>query len=360
MRAKENIRPGRPKKAIDERFLYRIAKLRLEGKPLGEIAETLSISFKEVNKYLEEATKNRKDYIRINAPEKFILEEHLKVKFNLKEVLLIDYITDEEELLNRIGREAAIYFSSIIKDNCTIVVGGGNTLDAMINHISEKQNEKIKVCALTNDPTIMLGEIERTISSPYLAIRLKEKFPNKSNELYLFSSPIQNYIPQNSTRPEGNGKIVNQSIIPNDRQKRKEMLENSRIKKVIQQTQHADMLVYGISDLETRDSTFIRLLNYYSKDTEELKNTGCVGAVGSILISKEGKWIKAEDDFRTIGMRIADAKKLAADPNKHSIAITTGIQPYKNEPTLAAIRGRYLNVLITDTEVGQFLARAEY
>jgi DNA-binding transcriptional regulator LsrR (DeoR family) len=359
MKSKENTRPGRPKKAIDERYLYRITRLRLEGKPLGEIAETLSISFKEVNKYLEEATKNRQDYISINAPGKYLLEEQLKAKFKLKEVMLVDYINDLDELLERVGREASAYFSSIITDGYTIVVGGGNVLDAMINHITEKSNENIKVCAITNDPTIMLGEVERTISSPYLSIRLKEKFPHKSNELYLFSSPIQSFVPGNGAGQEKEGKILNQSIIPKDRQKRKEMLDHPSIKKVIQKTKDANIILYGIGDLETKDSTFIRLLDYYRKDSEKLKREGCVGAAGSILISKEGKWIKAEDDFRTIGMRVEDARRVAADADKYSIAITTGIQPFKNEPTLAAIKGGYLNVLIADTKIGEYLAQAK-
>jgi DNA-binding transcriptional regulator LsrR (DeoR family) len=349
--------PGRPKKEIDERTLYRCIRLRLDGKSLGEIADRLSISSKEVNRCLQEATHNRRDYVTINAPQRYVLEEGLKVKFGLKEVLLVDYMDDQSRLLEKIGQEAASYFSSIIHDNMTIVVGGGKSLDAMINNLSETKNTAIKICALANDPTIVIGETEKTISSPYLTIRLKEKFPHPDNELYIFAPPAQSFFPGEDS-VEGEGKVPDKSTIPLDRQKRKEMLQHPSIKKVIQETKGADVILYGIGDLKSRASTLVKELNFYHKDKNRLIREGCVGAAGSILISRDGHWIKNEDDFRTIGMKVEDALRIAADSGKYSIAITTGIPPCKNEPTLAAIKGKYLNVLITDTRVGEYLLKA--
>jgi DNA-binding transcriptional regulator LsrR (DeoR family) len=88
---------------------------------------------------------------------------------------------------------------------------------------------------------------------------------------------------------------------------------------------------------------------YFSeKELEQLKNTGAVCDLCSIFLDKEGRLCPAEINQRVIGISL---EKLTKIP----LVIGVAGGPDKHEAILAALKGRHLDVLITDEHTGHFL-----
>jgi deoxyribonucleoside regulator len=76
-------------------------------------------------------------------------------------------------------------------------------------------------------------------------------------------------------------------------------------------------------------------------DTVNLKRTGAVGQICGRSFNAQGQNCWDELDDRTIGLNLDELRKI-----KHKICIAFGQE--KVEAILGALRGRLLNVLVTD------------
>jgi len=78
------------------------------------------------------------------------------------------------------------------------------------------------------------------------------------------------------------------------------------------------------------------------------KRKGAVGEVNLRFIDANGKPIDSELNDLVIGITLEQLSKA-----ERRIGVSAGIE--KHEPTLAAIRGGWINVLVTDEETAEFL-----
>jgi DNA-binding transcriptional regulator LsrR (DeoR family) len=83
-------------------------------------------------------------------------------------------------------------------------------------------------------------------------------------------------------------------------------------------------------------------------DIEELRQANVVGDISSKYILKNGELAPVSINQRGIGIELEDLKKI-----DKVIGVAKGV--YKVESILAALKGGYLDVLITDDETATHL-----
>jgi deoxyribonucleoside regulator len=85
-----------------------------------------------------------------------------------------------------------------------------------------------------------------------------------------------------------------------------------------------------------------------NSDTVKLRESGAVGAICGRFFDANGQKCWGELDGRTIGLSLEDLSKI-----KHKVCIVTGKEKIKG--VLGALRGRLLDVLITDESTAHSL-----
>lgn len=89
--------------------------------------------------------------------------------------------------------------------------------------------------------------------------------------------------------------------------------------------------------------------NFFSQEQFDMaKRKGAVGEVNLRFIDANGKPIDSELNDLVIGITLDQLSKA-----ERRIGVAAGLE--KHEPTLAAIRGGWINVLVTDEETAEFL-----
>jgi DNA-binding transcriptional regulator LsrR (DeoR family) len=109
-----------------------------------------------------------------------------------------------------------------------------------------------------------------------------------------------------------------------------------------------DIALVGIGNCAFRSGR-VSEGNFFSQEQFDLaKSKGAVGEVNLRFIDKDGKPIKSELDDLVIGISLEQLSKV-----ERRIAVSSGAD--KHEITLAAMRGGWINVLITDEETAEYL-----
>ena len=84
------------------------------------------------------------------------------------------------------------------------------------------------------------------------------------------------------------------------------------------------------------------------KELKQLDQQGAVGDIGLNFIDAKGELIENEINYRVIGLKLKDFRKI-----KRFAAIAAGADKY--EVVRAALAGKYIKVLITDVNIGMRL-----
>ena len=308
--------------AYDTKLMVKVANLYYkENLKQESIARRLKVSKYQVNRILKKALISGMVQINIIDPTKNIsdLEEKLEKKFKLKRAIVVEnFGLSDTELKAKIGQAASRYLLDIIKEGDTIGVSWGTTINEVINFLPTKINRSVDVVQITG------GSHELSID--YNCHDITRRFASKFGV-----NPHLLYAP---------------SIV--DTKKMHDMLlGETSIKKTFDYFSKLNIAMVGIGAMYPRViSTLVKTGHISGNDLESLKASGAVGDVYSHFFNIEGKTCDSKLSERIIAMPV---KELLRVP--YSIGIAGG--ELKAEAILGAIRGKYINILITDSNAGE-------
>ena len=308
--------------AYDTKLMVKVANLYYkENLKQESIARRLKVSKYQVNRILKKALNSGMVQINIIDPTKNIsdLEEKLEKKFKLKRAIVVEnFGLSDTELKAKIGQAASRYLLDIIKEGDTIGVSWGTTINEVINYLPTKINRSVDVVQITG------GSHELSID--YNCHDITRRFASKFGV-----NPHLLYAP---------------SIV--DTKKMHDMLlGETSIKKTFDYFSKLTIAMVGIGAMYPRViSTLVKTGHISGNDLESLKASGAVGDVYSHFFDIEGKTCDSKLSERIIAMPV---KELLSVP--YSIGIAGG--ELKAEAILGAIRGKYINILITDSNAGE-------
>jgi len=305
--------------ANDKRILVKVAYMYYdENMTQQEIADKLGVSRPSVSRLLQKARQSGIVEIKINYGGSFAkLEDALEKKFNLREAIITPY-EDSENVKEFLAEAAANYLTRTIKDGDIVGVSWGTTL-ALIPKYIQEASRNVTFVPLVGG----VGQIKLDIHSNTISINLAKAF-------------------------NGKGQLLHAPVVVDSVKVKETLISDTSISEILKLASKSNIAVIGIGSPLALNST-IRQTGYYTdKELQELKEVKAVSDLCCIFLDSDGSVCPAELNQRVIGISI---EKLKAIPNV--VAVAGGKD--KQEAILAALKGGYINVLVTDEKTAEFL-----
>lgn len=301
-------------------LLYRIAYLYANGEKQYEIARELGLSKSKVNRLLKKMYEEGIIEIKINLPEAhlFHLEQELLENSHLREAIVVPYFTDNAEyLLSAVCKAAAEYVLRNLRDDMTLAIGGGRTLYGMISSLETRHIYEAKIVPALggiqgrHDTAVnyLAGELARRTGSTVYQL-LAQAFCSSAKE-------------------------------------RDEITNMPQVKPVLDMARNADMIVMTIGSIEPEVSSFHKFTKIPSSEIHRIiDEEDGVGEILSQVININGQPCAIEYAKRVVGLTLQEVKGIGS---KVAIAALK----HKVKPIIAALRGDFVDVLITEEETAR-------
>ncbi|MCL4377222.1 MAG: sugar-binding transcriptional regulator [Actinobacteria bacterium] len=305
--------------AYDFKLMVKVATLYYkDGLTQDDISKKLKISKYQVNRILKRAIENGVVQITINDSLDSItdLEEKLEKEFNLKRAIVVDnFGLSDRELKAKMGQAAAAYLLEIIKNNDIIGVAWGTTINEVVSHLPNKINKNVEIIQVTGG----VHQLSVNLNCQDIARRLAAIFG---------AEPHLIYAPAIVESPKLRDLLLNEPSL----------------KETFKFFNKINIALTGIGSIFPRvTSSFIETGSLSSNDLEKLKINKTVGDVFSHFFDINGKISDFSIDNRLITISGEDIFRIP-----YSIGVAGGES--KAEAILGAVRGKYINILVTDSK----------
>jgi len=301
---------------FEEILLYKIAYYYyIEEKTQQEIAELLSITRMRVIKLLEKARQTGviQFKLRRNAEFNMEIEKRLIKNYRLQDVFIVPAPVSPDKTNDNVAKAASIYISDRLSENSLINMGYGDTSKRLLNYMAKVAEHTISCVSLTGGVSYYLPDTRSNVFNA---------------NLHLIPAPLL-----------ASSVEMAQAI-------RK---ENS-VNEVFRMALLASFTVVGIGGLHEK-STIFSTGTLNNNDLLFLKMKGAVGDILSHFIDKDGNLVDNSIEDRLIAQSLDTLKTF---PNV--IGVAAGAS--KVNAIGAALRGQYLDVLITDVNTAELLLEA--
>jgi DNA-binding transcriptional regulator LsrR (DeoR family) len=306
------------------RLLYRIAQsYYANGLTQQQIARRFGLSRPKVSRLLRKAREEGVVNITLVPPAGGLadLERELEHRFHLDEAVIVqvDDPQDPTSVLRELGPATAECLMRSISGKEVVGITWGRTMLAMLDALPFKSWPDVTVVQMLGG----LGPVGALEHSTELAQRIARKLDAK---LRLLPAPG----------------------IVSSRAAALALKADKQIAETLALAAKADVAVAGLG-VPSPDSVLIRDGTVITEEElEELKRAGAVGDIGLRYVDAHGRSLDVEIDERIIGLTLEQIKSIP-----RVIGIAGGEAKY--EIVRAALRGRVLDVLVTDQSTAQAL-----
>ncbi|MBD8511671.1 sugar-binding transcriptional regulator [Photobacterium sp. CAU 1568] len=290
-----------------------------ENRSQAEISKSLDLSPAKVNRIIRQAREEGLVEIILNIPHMGVmeLEKQLMARTGLpKAVLCPSYADDPVVGFTQIAEVAAEFLQDTLRKNDVICISGGKALATIVEVMKPVKGMKVTVVPAT-------GGVQGTHFTDvnYLASALAEKLGGRSMQLHapLFA----------------------------DTQSDRDMLINMRAtKEVLEMARHADIALAGIGAVAKGDESYFDLRHWINGEKALVAESQCKGEVFAHLYDQSGSACIPALNNKLVGLSLAEMRQIPV-----SIGVAAGAE--KVMPIAAALRGGFLNTLITDESTAQ-------
>lgn len=279
-----------------------------------QIGEVLGLSRQKVSRLLRRAKEEGLVQIRVLEDQKDtkILEERLRERFGLRDARVAATFSQEENMVTkRVAQVAASYLRSIVEPYMSLGVAYGKTLFAMVPFLVPKPVPGFRVVQIMGG----YGKLKGDVVAVELARALAQNFGGDA--VYLLAPAFAK-----------------------DAETRNALLGDERISRVLELAQEVDIALVGIGGV-TSSSTLLDTGDIYPHEVDELITKEAVGNICGNFYDVEGRAVPCQADSRRISLTLWDLQRI---PKVIGVAGGEG----KFEAILGALRGKYVNILITD------------
>jgi DNA-binding transcriptional regulator LsrR (DeoR family) len=294
----------------------------LDGLNQSEIARKIGVDRSMESRMLAEARKQNIVEIRIRRPlsTNRELEDKLVQRFNLrKSCVLVNNASDYSQLLQQLGVAGATILKEFIQPGIVLGLSWGTAVSAVVDAFGPTRPISIRIVQLVG----ALGAQNSVYDGPGLVQRLAQTM---GCEGYFLNAPF----------------IVDNADIA------QALLSNQNVAEAVSLAQESDVAVVGVGSTEPDYSSFYQAGYVPLGDLNQLRSSGMVGDVCGRHFNLDGE--SPDIDFHARIITIAE-EHLKNIPIR--IAVAGGIG--KVEATLGALRGGFINVLVTDDQVAKRL-----
>lgn len=277
----------------------------------NQIAERFFTSRSKISRMLKEARRLGIVEITIREPwdRNTELEQQFIEKFWLKDVRVIQTKeTNDTMVLQKLGEVAAYHMDNLIDEHTILGISWGNTMHHTVKAVKTSKNIPLTVVPIMGAANIRRPERDSMDLSKELA--------------YAYG---------------GNYHYIYAPLFVNSQEVRKSLEEEPNIKECLNLARSANMILTSVGSI-----VYKSWKAYLStKDLFNLEKKGAIGHIGGHFYDKEGQEVKTSMVGKMIGVGLDDIK------NTENVICVAGLE-MKAEAILGAVRGGYINTLITD------------
>jgi len=307
------------------RLMTKVARLYHEqGLSQPNISARLHISQSRVSRLLTKATEV--GIVRttvVNTAGVYAeLEDELEKRYSVSEIVIVDTADSEEQILKSLGSAAAHYLESTLTGGDKIGISSWSatllsTVEAMRPKVSKVADEVVQVIG-------GVGESNAQAHAVRLAGRLAEVTGARVSYL-----PAPGLV----STPEA----------------ARALFANQNISSVLNSVEELTLLLVGIGSIDPSKLLKESGNSLSEKERKELAKLGAVGDVCMRFFDENGKSLKTNLDKRIIGISADQLKNIS-----RRVAVAGGAR--KHKAIRAALKGGWVNVLITDHKTAKKLA----
>lgn len=292
--------------SYEDKLLTKVAwYYYIEGYTQQEIGEYLSIPRLRVNRLLDKARKAGiiQFSVREGDSKRMIVERELITQFGLKDAFVVPSPLNEQDINESVAQAAAMYIHERLEKTGYINMGYGDTSSRILNHLANICEFPVNVVSLTGGVNYYLPNTRSSIFNA---------------KLYLTPAPLL---------------MASEDIV-------KAMEQEPSVKQIRHMATLAQMSIVGIGGVDS-NATLLTNGTLNHSDVLLLSMQGAVGDMLCHFIDKDGNVIQSSLERRLMSTPLEQLKEM-----NNSIGVAGGST--KSEAILAALKGNYLDVLITD------------
>lgn len=287
-----------------------------EGLTQTDIAKALNLSRMKVIKYLEIA-KNEKIIefnIDINQISDNDLQMEIKNKYDLDDIYILP--SPNNDSVKSITTAAARYIQDRVTADTMINVGYGEAVSQTLGHLNISTKYNVTFVSLSGGVKF------------YMPTGI-----DQGSDYY--------------TNPNYNHFIIPSPLMLSTKKLASELLKEKSIADILDIIPYSNLTVIGIGALNQK-STLSKEGMLSLREIEILKSQGAVGDLLSQFFDIDGNILDLELHEKLISTEIKVLKSL-----DNVVAVAGGLD--KKEAIIGALKGGYINVLITDENVAKSL-----
>ena len=300
---------------FEENLMIKIAwYYYMENLTQQAIADQLGISRMRVIKLLDKARQTGIVQFRISSSfdRRHSLETKLMERYNLKDCYIVPTNPDASGVNDTIAKAASIYISNHITDNCYINFGYGDTSTKTIEYLAKNLETSASFVSLTDGVGYYLPNSESNIFNA---------------KLYLIPAPL----------------------IMSSKEMAEALKNENSVREVSNMIQLASMTIIGIGAMDS-DATIVKSSNLSHNDFLLLNMKGAVGDIICHFIDKDGNVVDTDIDSRLVSVSLDTLNQL-----ENVIGVAAG--KHKVSAITSALKGGYLDILITDESTAELLCQ---
>lgn len=241
--------------------------------------------------------------VRKGDSKRMIVERELITQFGLKDAFVVPSPINEQDINESVAQAAAMYIHERLDKSGYINMGYGDTSSRILNHLANICEFPVNVVSLTGGVNYYLPNTRSSIFNA---------------KLYLTPAPLL---------------MASEDIV-------KAMEQEPSVRQIRHMATLAQMSIVGIGGVDS-NATLLTNGTLNHSDVLLLSMQGAVGDMLCHFIDKDGNVIQSSLERRLMSTSLEQLKEM-----NNSIGVAGGNT--KAEAILAALKGKYLDVLITD------------
>jgi DNA-binding transcriptional regulator LsrR (DeoR family) len=286
----------------------------LEGLSQEEIANRIHLSRPSVSRMLKACVAEGIVQIRIDDVSSLgsRLGRQIEDAFNIRKAIIVPQSLSVDEDKIRVGQAAAHYLESVLNPGMLVGIAWGTTIHSTIKSIKNSPAMKADVIQLLGGMGNKTNDTDANTMTLALAKAL-------NGDSYVLQAPF----------------MVKSKIL------RDLLMEEPHIKNHFDKIKSSDIAIVGLGSTRPELSAQFRSGHINKEDSERLISEGAVGDICGRYIDINGNNCHTTLNDRMIAVSLDDLQQINT-----VIGVAAGEK--KSDIIVGALRGHYIDVLITD------------
>jgi deoxyribonucleoside regulator len=301
-----------------------------QGRSQKDVAAALGVSAATVSRLLKRAFDEGLVRVELDLPRTQELETALVERFGLRDAAVVA-AGGRSDVREELGVAAAAYFEKIATNGLRVGLSCGFTLYHTIRSLKDRRFKDLDLYPLSGESTLKLVDLAPNTLVGMMAAKYRP-------HVTAYALPVQHLVSLRQIEQE-----------------RRRLLRDPEVRRIYEAAQTVDVALVGVGQIAEQTPGFCALAESYGVSVKRLREFGVVGEINYQPFDVEGR-IVDQPELQVLMHRVLSVsgerlQDLSRREDRYVIAVAGGRS--KIDAVRGALRGRFMNVLVTDEDVAQ-------